>query len=388
MNINTMAKVLHSYNFANDITPIQKYGYGRINKTWLVETSSSKFILQKINSELFKNIPKLMNNIIMITEHLKTKNKSDPRKVLTIINNKKNKPFTKIDGEYFRVYEYIDNSICYQTSKNYETIKKLGFAFGDFQKNLSDFDQNKLFTTIPDFHNTSKRYADFMNTLNKQNQGAILKNKALILKFINRKKYSTLIQNLIDKNEIPKRVTHNDTKLNNVIFDSNSKLPLAILDLDTVMPGTLLHDFGDAIRYCCNSSSEEETELNKIKFDVDLYKAFCEGYISSMTDLTQTELKHLAISPLVMAYELGLRFFTDYFNGNKYFAVDYECQNFKRAQNQMKLLEDMENNYTLMQKIISDTINNFKISNNNIDKQPDKVSDNNFTDKYFSDCNN
>lgn len=179
MNINTMAKVLHSYNFANEITSIQKYGYGRINKTWLVETASGKFILQKINSELFNNIPKLMNNIIIITEHLKTKNQNTSRSVLSIINNKHNKPFTKIDCEYFRVYEYIDNSICYQTSKNYDTIKKLGFAFGDFQKNLSDFDQSKLYTTIPNFHNTSKRYNDFINVLNKQSKSAILKTKRL-----------------------------------------------------------------------------------------------------------------------------------------------------------------------------------------------------------------
>lgn len=386
MNINTMAKVLHSYNFANEITSIQKYGYGRINKTWLVETASGKFILQKINSELFNNIPKLMNNIIIITEHLKTKNQNTSRSVLNIINNKHNKPFTKIDCEYFRVYEYIDNSICYQTSKNYDTIKKLGFAFGDFQKNLSDFDQSKLYTTIPNFHNTSKRYNDFINVLNKQSKSAILKNKALILKFIDKKKYSSLIQNLIERNEIPKRVTHNDTKLNNVIFDYDSKTPLAILDLDTVMPGTLLHDFGDAIRYCCNEASEEETELSKIKFDIDLYKSFCEGYICSMTDLTQTEINHLAISPLVMAYELGLRFLTDYLNGNKYFAIDYECQNFKRAQNQMKLLEDMENKYMLMQKIVSDTVNKIKCSDKMSHNKPEV--ENNFTDKYFSDFTN
>lgn len=383
MNINTMAKVLHSYNFANEITSIQKYGYGRINKTWLVETASGKFILQKINNELFKNIPKLMNNIIMITEHLKTKNQNNSRSVLSIINNKHNKPFTKINHEYFRVYEYIDNSVCYQTSKNYETIKKLGFAFGDFQKNLSDFDQSKLYTTIPNFHNTSKRYNDFINMLNRQSKSVLLKNKALILKFINKKKYSTLIQNLIDRNEIPKRVTHNDTKLNNVIFDYDSNTPLAILDLDTVMPGTLLHDFGDAIRYSCNTASEEETELNKIKFDIDLFKGFCDGYISSMTNLTQTEINHLADSPLVMAYELGLRFLTDYLNGNKYFAIDYECQNFKRAQNQMKLLEDMENNYTLMQQIVSDNVNKYKCLNNMPNNKPEQ--ENHFTDKYFSD---
>lgn len=383
MNINTMAKVLHSYNFANEITSIQKYGYGRINKTWLVETASGKFILQKINNELFKNIPKLMNNIIMITEHLKTKNQNNSRSVLSIINNKHNKPFTKINHEYFRVYEYIDNSVCYQTSKNYETIKKLGFAFGDFQKNLSDFDQSKLYTTIPNFHNTSKRYNDFINMLNRQSKSVLLKNKALILKFINKKKYSTLIQNLINRNEIPKRVTHNDTKLNNVIFDYDSNTPLAILDLDTVMSGTLLHDFGDAIRYSCNTASEEETELNKIKFDIDLFKGFCDGYISSMTNLTQTEINHLADSPLVMAYELGLRFLTDYLNGNKYFAIDYECQNFKRAQNQMKLLEDMENNYTLMQQIVSDNVNKYKCLNNMPNNKPEQ--ENHFTDKYFSD---
>lgn len=386
MNIDTMAKALHNYKFTNEITSIEKYGYGRINKTWLIETSKEKFILQRINSDLYTNIPKLMNNIILITNHLKTKNSKDPRNVLSIVYNNQNEPFTKIDNDYYRIYKYIDNSVCYQTTKNYDLIKKLGSAFGNFQKDLSDFDQNLLFVTIPNFHNTAQRYNDFKNSLRIANTSAITRNKVLILKFIKKKKYANLIQELIDNNQLPKRVTHNDTKLNNVIFDKITNSPLAILDLDTVMPGTLLHDFGDAVRYCCNTSDEEETDLSKIKFDINLYKAFCEGYLSNMTLLTEAEIKHLAYSPLVMAYELGLRFLTDYMNGNKYFSVSYECQNYKRAQNQLKLLEDMENNLTQMKDIISNII----LSNK---KKTDLNSNDNLhyekmTDKYFSDISN
>ncbi len=355
MDSQIISTALSRYDFYADITHIDPYGYGRINKTWLVATPTEKYIFQRINSDLFRDVPRLMQNIQLVTDHLRAKFIGTSTKVLHIVPNTNGSLCTQVGSDFFRVYTYIDDSVCYQISPDTTTFHKVGSAFGSFQNALSDFDPQRLYTSIPNFHNTALRYRDFVSAVNLAPNSCALRHDSLVSAYTERQSYATIIQNLIDSHQIPTRVTHNDTKLNNIVFDKFTLEPLAILDLDTVMAGSLLHDFGDAIRSGCNTASEDEPDINKVHFDIDMFCAFTTGYLETMTDLTPTELQYLHISPLVLTYELGIRFLTDHLHHNQYFPVEYDGQNYHRAEVQMTLLREMEQNLTKMRDFIHQT---------------------------------
>lgn len=355
-----MQKIMAKYNLPGEIIKIENYGFGHINKTIKITAINNnqtyEYILQKINNTLFKKVNKLMKNINYVSCHLKTKLQEENHitsKVLTIIKTKQGKTYYKHKGKYYRIYEFIDNSICLQKTTNPKVFELVGKAFGEFTNDLADFDAKKLYNILPNFHNTKERLKTYLKAYKKDKLYRKQNIKQIHSQIIKRQKYATIIVEKEKNNLLPVRTTHNDTKLNNIILNANTNSPLAILDLDTVMPSTILYDFGDAIRYGCNIAGEEETKLKNIKFDLKLFESFTKGYLSKTKNiLTSEELETLAISPLVITYELCLRFLTEYLNGDKYFKSKYEGQNLKRAKVQMKLLIEMEKNYKKMQKII------------------------------------
>lgn len=366
LDLKKLYKVLSNYDLHGELFKTELYGFGRTNKTILIGTINSgehNYILQKINSNLFKNVDALMNNIELITNHIKNKytekGKDYKNKVLNIIKTKKNKNYVKIGKEYYRIYDFIEDSICIQQVTRSKQIYELGRAFGKFQQQLSDFDSSKLYITIPNFHNTLSRYQDFLQILNA-NKLDRTKGIEDLIEFVKQKsfRYTSILVDKEKNGDLPIRVVHNDTKINNVVFDELGKAK-AILDLDTVMPNTLCYDFGDAIRFACNTAGEEETNLDKVGFNKDYFDKFCEGYFSKTSEmLTDKEWDILFISPLVLAFELGVRFLGDFLNGDKYFGVSSPLDNLNRAKVQFKLLEELERN----EKFIKHTIEKYKKS--------------------------
>ena len=354
-------KIIVKYALKGEILKIENYGYGHINKTIKITTqdgdSKFEYILQQINRKLFKNVGKLMNNINLISLHLQKKcrerNGDIQREVLRVIPTKTNKTYCRVKGKYYRIYHFIKNSVCLQQTDQPEVFELVGKAFGDFEKDLADFDATRLYPILKNFHNTKIRYYSYLEVFKKDKFDRVKNVENLHKIIVKRSKYANILVNLEKNGKLPIRVTHNDTKLNNIVLDKNTLKPLAILDLDTVMPATLLYDFGDAIRFGCNTASEEEQDLLKVGFNLKLFESFAKGYLSSLKDtLTKNEIKCLAISPLVITFELAIRFLTDYLDGDKYFKINFECQNLIRAKVQLKLLLEMEKNYKEMQKII------------------------------------
>lgn len=343
--------------------PIDAVGYvpiksGHINSTYkLIGDDGKNFLLQKINTYVFNRPEELMDNIIRVTSHLRKKiaaEGGDPsRETLTVVKTNDNKNFVRADDDTFwRVYNFIENTESYDKSNEF-LFKKTGEAFGKFQSDLSDFPIDTLFDTIPDFHNTPKRFENFKKSVENNLSGR--KDRCLdeVNFVLERENICPQIASLISEGKIPLRVTHNDTKLNNVMFDKNTMEPVCIVDLDTVMPGSMLYDFGDAVRFGANTGAEDEKDLDKANFSIDLFKAFTEGYMSKAKEsLTPTEIEMIPFSCILMTYECGMRFLGDYIDGDKYFATSYPDHNLVRAKVQFRLVKQMEENLLEMKRIV------------------------------------
>lgn len=342
---------------------------GLINNTSLVTTrDGKKYILQEINSNVFKDVDKLMNNIDMVTEHLKKKivaeNGNPSRETLNLLKSDGKSYVTtkEADGKihYYRMYDYIDNATSFdQASK--ELLYHAGVGFGRFQRQLADFPADKLTETIPDFHNTAARYQQFLDAVNHaKEQGdftTLIKAKQAMDFAFKNEAYSKLLSYSVKSGNIPLRVVHNDTKLNNVMLDNDTHEPVCVIDLDTIMPGSMLYDYGDAIRYGANTGLEDDVNLKNVKIDMEKFTAFTEGFLKETAkSITPSELNFLPYAPMILAYELGLRFLTDYLNGNKYFRCDSHRpdHNLERARAQFKLMHDMKRNLPQMKKIVND----------------------------------
>lgn len=325
---------------------------GHINISLKINYSENRsYLLQQINTNVFQNTEVLMNNIDKVTSFLREKSS----KMTTLfcypaVNGKKY--YVDDKGRVWRVYNYIDNSVCYNILSSPELFYKTGAAFGEFQNLLADFPIDELGDTIPDFHNTSKRYLTFLNSvsLDKLERSKTCINE---IEFVKKREDDThVLTDLISKGELPVRVTHNDTKLNNILFDDDTNEPKCVVDLDTVMPGLSLYDFGDAIRSGAATAEEDETDLCKVSCDLSLYEAYVKGYLSSAGEsLTKTEIEYLPFSAKLLTLECGIRFLTDYLDGDVYFKTSYPEHNLIRARNQFKLVEDMESKMEEMLKI-------------------------------------
>lgn len=336
-------------------TDIHAYGNGHINDTYLCE-STPRYILQRINSNVFKKPCEVMENIYNVTSHLRKKIKEsggDPdRETLTVIPTWEGESCYKADDGYYRMYKFVEDSLSYDIVEKPSQLYYAGRAFGKFQMMLDDFPAEKLYETIIDFHNTPARVSQLAEAEKNDAAGRAGSVKEELLFAHKYAEYASLIVDAINDGSVPLRVTHNDTKLNNVLFDDKTGEDVCVIDLDTVMPGSALYDFGDALRFGASSGAEDETDLSKIYFDLEKYEAFAKGFLEKTARcLTEKEKELLPVSALILTYECGIRFLADHLNGDTYFKIHRENHNLDRARNQFKLVSDIEKKLPEMQKI-------------------------------------
>ncbi len=315
------------------------YGNGHINDTYLV---NDDYILQKINTAVFKDPDGLMKNIELVTDFLR-KGANDPkREVLKINKTVDGKNYFRDDeGTVWRLYDRIQNACGVENAQSSKEMSACGFAFGDFQRKLNDFNAALLSETIPDFHNTAKRFITFGNVLEKDACGRAKNAQAEIAFVLEHEKFISDTMALYS--QLPLRVTHNDTKLNNVLLDAVTREPVCVIDLDTIMPGYVSNDFGDAVRFGANTAAEDEKDLDKVKFSMEMYDAFKDGFLKGCGNaLTDGEVNALPIGAMLMTLECGMRFLTDYLDGDNYFKIAYAEHNLVRCRTQLKLVSEME----------------------------------------------
>ena len=347
-----MTDILKVFKFEGEAVSKEPYGSGHINSTFLVVTNTGKrYILQKINNKIFPDVEGLMNNITLVTEHLKKKY-TEPRRVLNLIKTIDDKFFAEVDGEYWRVYDFVEDSLCLQLPENNDDFYESAVAFGSFGEALSDFPVEKLVEVIPDFHNTPSRFKKFHEVLEKDPLGRVALVQEEIKFCLDREGEMGTLQRLRNDKVLPDRVTHNDTKLNNVLLDKDTRKSLCVIDLDTVMPGLCLYDYGDSIRFGASTALEDEKDLSKVSMSLDLFKIYTKGFVSALPNLTKEEKENLPLGAKTMTFECGMRFLTDYLDGDHYFAVHREGHNLDRARTQFKLVADMESKWEEMNKVV------------------------------------
>lgn len=336
---------------------VEDYGNGHINDTYICNTKS-KQILQRININVFKNPAEVMENIVNVTEHLKKKIIAEggdaDRETLSVVPTKDGENLYQADAEnYFRMYKYVDDSVTYETVEDPIQLYYAAKAFGKFQRKLDDFDAALLHETIVDFHNTKERVSQLEAAIKNNASGRlddVMEEVAFAREYA---KYASEITDEMEKGNVPLRVTHNDTKLNNVLFDKETGKDVCVIDLDTVMPGSALFDFGDALRFGASNGAEDETDLDKIWFDLEKFEQFAKGFLEETADcLTEKEIELLPLSALIMTYECGIRFLADHINGDTYFKIHRQNHNLDRARTQLKLVKDIESKLDVMGEII------------------------------------
>ena len=352
-----MTEILGQFDLGSGPVFCERYGCGHINETYLVVTEKGiRYILQKINHQIFRNVPGLMSNIAGITEHLGRQNK-DPRRVLTLVMTKGGQSYYHApDGSYWRVYVFVEDSLCLQQPETPADFYESAVAFGEFQHLLSDFPAHLLHETIPNFHNTPDRYRIFREVLEKDPVGRAADVREEIDFALAREEEAGTLVRLLAEGKLPLRVTHNDTKLNNVMLDSETRKALCVIDLDTVMPGLSLYDFGDSIRFGAASAAEDEQDLSKVEMKLDLFEIYTKGFLGACPDLTDMERAMLPVGAKLMTLECGVRFLTDYLDGDHYFATHRPGQNLDRARTQFKLVSDMEGKWEQMHAIVKNIV--------------------------------
>jgi Ser/Thr protein kinase RdoA (MazF antagonist) len=331
-----------------------RYGSGHINQTYLlVDETAREYILQKINRNVFKRPDLLMQNIVAVTKHLRSKAKSH-REVLSLVPTLDGKDWlVDEDGEYWRLYEFVTDVISLDKAETPADLKDSGLAFGRFQRLLADFPAETLHETIPHFHDTPNRYRALKEAIAADSHGRAKEVGAEIEFALAREEFASTLMALLEKGELPLRVTHNDTKLNNVLFDRATRKALCVIDLDTVMPGLAANDFGDTIRFGATSAAEDEPDLSKVNFVMPLYEAFAEGFLAACGEsLTACEREHLPHGARMMTLECGTRFLTDYLSGDSYFRTSRAGQNLDRCRTQFKLARDMELQFDDMRRAL------------------------------------
>lgn len=332
------------------------YGNGHINDTYIVH-SDPKYILQRINKNVFTDPPAMMENIIGVTSFLREKIQAaggnPDRETLKFMTTEDGKPyFVDDNGDYYRAYQYIDHVISCTTVDSPDRLYHAAKAFGRFQNMLADYPADTLHETIVQFHDTRKRFRDFVEAVEADKSGRADTCREEIRFVLDREADCSIVVDAIAKGEIPLRVTHNDTKLNNVLLDEVTGEGVCVIDLDTVMPGSLLYDYGDALRFGGSSGAEDEPDLSKIWFVMENFEAFTKGFLEELVSITDKELELLAFSIKLMTLECGSRFLADYINGDTYFKTKYPEHNLVRARTQFKLVADMEAHMDEMNAIV------------------------------------
>ena len=342
------SNIVDRFVIEGEVLDVSPYGEGHINKTLLVTTTKKRYLLQKMNTRVFPDSDGLMKNICSVTEYLRARGVE----TITVIPTKEGANYLKGEDCY-RVYAFNEGTVTYQTVEDAEVFRNVGKAFGEFQNQLADFDASVLTEPIKNFHNTPKRFKDFKSALDKDVCDRAKTCEEEIEFILSREDtYGLIVQGLKD-GKLPIRVTHNDTKLNNILMDAETGEARAVIDLDTIMPGSMLYDFGDSIRFGASTAKEDERDLDKVHFDIKLFKVYAEGYYGAVKEsITENEKELLPYSAYLMTMECGMRFLADYLSGDTYFATKYEDHNLVRCRTQLRLAKEMEESFDEMKKII------------------------------------
>ena len=366
MLYNRIKGILPQFPFIGKFVSATELTSGNINNTYHLTYKSGEriihYTLQHINPYVFKEPEKVMENIKNVTEYLKSTLEEqglDPtRRVLQMIRTKKGEIMYKdAEGYYWRAYYYIDNATPYNSVKKPEHFYEVGRIFGEFQKLLCDYPVDDLHETIPDFHNTTRRFYAFVAAVAEDKAGRVDEVEDEIEFLFDRRRMMGEIVKKLKKGEIARRVTHNDTKINNVLIDDATDKAICVIDLDTVMPGSALYDFGDAIRFGASTAAEDEEDLSKISLDMNLFRQFTAGILSEVRGFSPDhDIRLLPMGVKVITCELAMRFLTDYIDGDLYFKVRSPDHNLIRARAQMKLLTDIEKKSEEMDNVIEELL--------------------------------
>lgn len=364
MNLDTqpIAAVAACFGIHDTCTDISIIESGHINCTYKVsfekpDGQTINYLFQKINLNVFKDPDKLMHNIVAVTAHLRKKiiaaGGNPERETLTFLQAVDGKYYTVCENNaHWRVCNFVDNTYSCDSIDNNEVFFNSGAAFGRFQRLLSDFDGSTLYETIPDFHNTKKRFEALQEAIKNDIAHRADSVRDEIAFALAREKDCSVLVDMIADGALPLRVTHNDTKLNNILFDNDTNEGICIVDLDTVMPGLSLYDFGDSIRFGANTAAEDEKDVSKVALSLPLYESYVSGYLSTAgSSLTSKEIELLPFSAKLMTYECGIRFLTDYLNGDTYFKIHYPEHNLVRCHTQFALVADIERKLEQMSAI-------------------------------------
>lgn len=349
-----MKQVLQHFSFSGTPVSCQAFGNGHINRTFhVVCDNGSEYTLQKINRVAFHHPEQLIENIDAVTRFVSRK-ADFPQETIHLLNAEDGRKFyVDEDGEYWRAYSFIPGGLCLDMPRGTGDFYQAALAFGQFQQALSDFPAETLYETIPHFHDTVDRLAAFRTSVKEDKKGRAAEVQPEIEFILSRQETLGELCRLQTAGELPLRVTHNDTKLNNVLLDEVTGKARCVLDLDTVMPGLSACDFGDAVRFGASTALEDEKDLSKVHIDLNMYRAFLEGYLDACGDaLTQKEIEVLPLGAKTMAGELATRFLKDYLDGDLYFATKYETHNLDRARTQLRLVAEMEDHWDEMQRIL------------------------------------
>ena len=345
--------IVRAFKVKGDPISCKPFGNGHINHTLKIETNTgAEYVLQRINKHVFKNPAQLMENLAAVTKYLRTHEK-DGGMALHFIRTHYNQYFYVDDqGDYWRMYDFV-GGFCLEAAETNEDFYQSALAFGHFQSMLAEFPAETLYETIPEFHNTIDRYRQFKEVLAKDPCGRLsgVRNEVQFLK--EREELAGTLQRMRESGELPLRVTHNDTKLNNVLLDRETRKPLCVLDLDTVMPGLSLYDYGDSIRFGAATAEEDEWDLSKMTLDMERFEIYTKGYMEACPTLTDKEVEMMPMGALIMTLEVGLRFLTDYIDGDHYFKIAYPDHNLVRARTQLKLVADMQSKWDEMNQIVA-----------------------------------
>lgn len=350
-----MREILDQFQLDGAVVTCEHYGSGHINQTFLVTTDAPhRYILQKVNRRVFTNVPALMENIDSVTKYL-AKQDADPRHVLTLVPVKNGKPYYQNgEGEYWRMYEFVNGGISLNSPESAEDFYQSAIAFGTFQNLLADFPAETLHETIAHFHDTPVRYRAFHAAVEADTVRRRQEVEKEIAFALRHEQEAGFMMQLLAAGKLPLRVTHNDTKLNNVILDEKDHTALCVIDLDTVMPGLVANDFGDSIRFGASTAAEDEKDLRKVTLSLPLYETYAKGFLAVCgSRLTKREKETLPMGAKMMTLENGVRFLTDYLQGDPYYAISRPEHNLDRARTQFALVEDMERKWEQMNQIIA-----------------------------------
>lgn len=346
MKAETIKSLFNEFDHKANYLSHSELNSGHINDTFLVKTNTdTNYILQRINHTIFKNVTGLVNNKVLISKHLKSKfknltEKELSKRVLSFVKLKNSDfYYFKKGGNFWNMMVFIDDSFTNEVVKDEEIAYEGGKLFGEFLNLTSDFNSNKLVEIIPNFHSMSFRYSQFQSALQSAPKERLFKIKKYTKLVYSLKEEMHILENLKKSGEIKTRVTHNDTKISNALFTEDNK-GLCVIDTDTIMPGIIHYDFGDAIRTICNTAEEDEKDLSKVTFNLEYYKAYEKGFLEkTKASLTETDIKYFPLAAKTMIFIMALRFLTDYLNNDVYYKTSYEEHNLNRAKNQFKLIE-------------------------------------------------